>query len=220
MSLLASITDYLTDPHKLIEMIRDPRGIVEAGGYWALGLIIFLETGALVALLPGDSLLVVAGIFAAGGSLNIVYLNLLLIPLAILGDALSYLIGAKVGSTLFTRPKSRIFNPAHIQKAHGFYERHGGKAIVMARFVPIMRTFVPVVAGFAGMRYRDFAMFNVMGAASWILSMTLIGYFLGSVFPGLDRQIDKIVIVVVLLSILPIVFEYLKARRASNPAHG
>jgi membrane-associated protein len=183
-----------------------------------LGIIIFLETGALIALLPGDSLLVVAGIFAAKGTLNIVTIIALLVPLAILGDACSYSIGRKFGDTFFQNPNSKLFNPKHIERARGFYETHGGKAIVMARFVPIMRTLVPVVAGFGGMTYRDFAVYNVVGGAAWIISMSLLGYFLGSAFPWVPKHIDKIVIVIVLLSVLPIVLEYLKTRRSKDVA--
>lgn len=139
-------------------------------------------------------------------------------PLAILGDACSYLIGKKFGDAFFKNPNSKLFNPKHIERAHAFYDTHGGKAIVMARFVPIMRTLVPVVAGFAGMRYRDFAIFNVVGGAAWIISMSLLGYFLGAAFPWVPKHIDKIVIVIVLLSVLPIVLEYLKARRSQDAA--
>lgn len=217
MSLLA---DAVANPdsllHKLIRLLKDPSWIVESYGYWALGIIIFLETGALIALLPGDSLLVVAGIFAAKGTLNIVTIIALLVPLAILGDACSYMIGRKFGDTFFKNPDSKLFNPKHIEKARAFYDTHGGKAIVMARFVPIMRTLVPVVAGFAGMRYRDFAVYNVVGGAAWIVSMSLLGYFLGTTFPWVPKHIDKIVIVIVFLSVLPIVLEYLKAKRAKD----
>jgi membrane-associated protein len=222
MSLLADAVAAITQPdsllHKLVRLLKDPSWIVESYGYWALGIIIFLETGALIALLPGDSLLVVAGIFAAKGTLNIVTIIALLVPLAILGDACSYSIGRKFGDTFFQNPNSKLFNPKHIERARGFYETHGGKAIVMARFVPIMRTLVPVVAGFGGMTYRDFAVYNVVGGAAWIISMSLLGYFLGSAFPWVPKHIDKIVIVIVLLSVLPIVLEYLKTRRSKDVA--
>ena len=152
----------------ILDTLRDPRGLIEAGGYYALGLVIFLETGAMVFFLPGDSLLFVAGMYAAKGVLNIFMLNALLIPLAILGDATSYFIGARTGPRLFNKPETRFFKPQYIKQAHDFYEKHGGKAIVLARFVPIVRTFVPVVAGVAGMRYRDFALYNVFGAAFFL----------------------------------------------------
>lgn len=202
----------------LVELIRDPGELIRWGGYPALAAIVFLETGALVFFLPGDSLLVMAGVYAANGNLSIWALNLLLIPLAILGDATSYTIGARSGPHIFNRPRSRFFRPEHVRAAHEFYERHGGKAIILARFMPLVRTFVPVVAGVAKMRYRDFAAFNVIGAAAWVLSMTLIGYGLGNTIPNLERHIEKVVIVVVLVSLLPGVVEYLRARRRAARA--
>jgi membrane-associated protein len=208
----------------LIDLIRDPGELIRWGGYPALAIIIFAETGALVFFLPGDSLLVMAGLYAAQGSLDIVLLNVLLIPLAILGDATSYWIGRRTGPHIFNRPRSRLFRPEHVRAAHDFYQRHGGKAIILARFMPLVRTFVPVVAGVAGMPYRRFALFNVIGAAGWILSMTLTGYVLGTRFPILVQHIEKVIVVVILLSILPGIVEYAKARlraaRAARAAAG
>jgi membrane-associated protein len=197
----------------LIELIRDPGELIRWGGYPGLALIVFLETGALVFFLPGDSLLVMAGVYAANGNLSMVALNLLLIPMAVIGDAVSYTIGARSGPHIFNRPRSRFFRPEHVRAAHAFYEKHGGKAIILARFMPLVRTFVPVVAGVAQMRYRDFAVFNVVGGAGWVLSMTLIGYGLGNTIPNLERHIEKVIVVVVLLSILPGILEVVKARR-------
>lgn len=203
----------------LIDLVRDPGELIRWGGYPALAIIIFAETGALVFFLPGDSLLVMAGLYAAQGSLDIVLLNVLLIPLAILGDATSYWIGKRTGPHIFNRPRSRLFRPEHVRAAHDFYERHGGTAIILARFMPLVRTFVPVVAGVAGMTYRRFALFNVVGAAAWILSMTLTGYLLGTRFPVLVRHIEKVIVVVILLSILPGIVEYARARlRAARAA--
>jgi membrane-associated protein len=196
-----------------IDLIRDPGELIRWGGYPALGVIIFLETGALVFFLPGDSLLVMAGVYAAKGDLSIWALNVLLIPLAILGDAVSYTIGARTGPHLFNKPRSRFFKPEHLHAAHAFYEKHGGKAIILARFMPLVRTFVPVVAGVAQMSYRRFAMYNVVGAAAWVLSMTLIGYGLGNSVPNLDRHIEKVIVVVVFLSLVPGMVEYWRARR-------
>jgi membrane-associated protein len=172
---------------------------------------VFLETGALVFFLPGDSLLVMAGLYAAQGSLDLALLNLILVPCAIAGDATSYWIGAKSGPRIFNRPKSRFFDPKHLVAAHEFYERHGGKAIIIARFMPLVRTFVPVVAGIAQMSYRRFASYNVIGALAWVVSMTLTGYLLGQI-PGVVEHIEKIIIAVVLLSIAPGVWSYAKAR--------
>ena len=201
----------------LLGWLRDPGLAIAWAGYPGMALIIFMETGALVAFLPGDSLLVVAGTYAAKGDLNLLYLNALLIPMAILGDAVSYFIGAKSGQALFNRPQSRLFKPANLKAAHAFYEKHGGKAIIVARFMPIVRTFVPVVAGIAGMPYRRFAAYNVIGGASWVASMTLIGYFIGQVVPDIGKHIEKVIIVVVLVSILPGVWAWFKNRNAPKP---
>ncbi len=202
----------------IIDLLRNPGDIITWGGYPALAAIVFLETGAMVFFLPGDSLLVMAGLYAAKGDLDILVLNGLLIPMAIAGDATSYWIGTRTGPHLFNRPRSRFFRPEYVLAAHQFYERHGGKAIILARFMPLVRTFVPVVAGVAGMSYRRFAAFNVIGAAAWVASMTLIGFVLGSQFPLLVQHIEKVIIAVVLLSILPGLFEWLRARRRTGGA--
>ncbi|MEK6609130.1 MAG: VTT domain-containing protein [Myxococcota bacterium] len=200
----------------LIQLIRDPGQLIVWGGYPGLALIVFLETGAMVFFLPGDSLLVMAGLYAAKGDLSLGLLNLLLIPMAIAGDACSYALGRRAGPHIFNRPRSRFFRPEHVKAAHDFYERHGGKAIILARFMPLVRTFVPVVAGVAQMTYRRFASYNVIGGAAWVLSMTLIGYVLGWRFPMLVRHIEKVILVVVFLSILPGIVEWLKARRRAR----
>ncbi len=200
----------------LIEYIRNPAGLVEYG-YPVLALVVFLETGAMVFFLPGDSLLVTAGLYVANGKLSLVMLNLLLIPAAVLGDAVSYMIGARAGPAIFNRPESRWFKPQHLKAAHDFYERHGGKAIIIARFMPLVRTFVPVVAGVGKMPYRRFASFNVIGGAAWVLSMTLIGYLLGNLVPDIGKHIEKVIIVVVFISILPGIIAYLR-RKKDAPA--
>jgi membrane-associated protein len=200
----------------LVNLIRDPGALITWGGYPALAAIIFAETGAMAFFLPGDSLLVMAGLYAAKGDLSIALLNLLLIPMAILGDATSYYIGAKTGPHIFHRPRSRFFRPEHVKAAHEFYEKHGGKAIIIARFMPLVRTFVPVVAGVAQMTYRRFASYNVIGGAAWVLSMTLMGYTLGLQFPILVKHIEKVILVVVFLSILPGIIEYARARRRAR----
>ena len=202
----------------VVSILRDPGVLIAWGGMPALALIVFLETGAMVFFLPGDSLLVMAGLYAAKGDLSIFWLNALLIPCAILGDATSYYIGSRAGPHLFNRPRSRLFRPEHVKAAHDFYEKHGGKAIIIARFMPLVRTFVPVVAGVAGMSYRRFAMYNVVGGAAWVLSMTLLGYGMGLRFPMLVAHIEKVIIVIVLLSVTPGLVEWLKARRRARDA--
>lgn len=197
------------------------------GGYVYLGLIfiIFAETGLAVGFfLPGDSLLVVAGLFAAAGKLNLWIMWITLFVAAVAGDAVGYYSGRRVGKAVFSRPKSRFFNPKHLKKAHAFYEKHGGKTIIIARFVPIVRTFAPIVAGAAEMKYKDFVLYNIFGGFAWVTSMLFAGYFLGGVveqimqswfgIPNfkLEEHIDKVVIVVVFLSIIPIIIEYLKAK--------
>lgn len=201
--------------HWILDTLRDPGEIIRWGGYPALTAVIFLETGAMVFFLPGDSLLFVAGLYAGKGDLNLWLLMALLIPAAILGDATSYVIGKRTGEALFTRPESRFFKPAYVEIARKFYDKHGGKAIVIARFMPLVRTFVPVVAGVAKMRYRDFAVYNVTGAFLWIVSMTVMGYFLGQ-FEWVGRNIEKFIIGIVLVSVAPGFFEWLKHRREAR----
>lgn len=218
-----SITDLLQylNPKVMIDTLLDIFGNY---AYVALFLIIFAETGLAVGFfLPGDSLLVVAGLFAAAGKLNLWVMLVSLFVAAVVGDTVGYYSGKRVGQAIFTRPKSRFFNPNHLKKAHAFYEKHGGKTIVLARFVPIVRTFAPIVAGAADMRYRDFIFYNVLGGFLWITSMLFAGYFLGGIVESafgikLEDHIDKVVIVVVFLSILPIIFEYIKARRENKAA--
>jgi membrane-associated protein len=197
---------------QLIHFIRDPAYIAELG-YPVLALIIFIETGAMIFFLPGDSLLVTAGVYAANGKLDFWVLNALLIPCAILGDALSYYLGSKAGPMLYSRPRSRIFRPEHVAAAHAFYERHGGKAIVIARFMPVMRTFVPVVAGIAQMPYRRFAVWNVLGGASWVSSMLVVGYFVGKT--PLGKHVEAVILVIVFLSVLPGIIAWLRSRKAA-----
>jgi membrane-associated protein len=190
------------------------------GGLIGLVLIVFAETGLMVGFfLPGDSLLVTAGLFAAKGDLDIVWLNLALIAAAIIGDATGYWIGRRAGKALYNRPNSFFFRKQHLVKTHEFYEKHGGKTIIIARFVPIIRTFAPVVAGAAEMTYRQFAIYNVVGGIGWVTSMTLTGYFLGRAVPDIDKHIHIVVAVVIFLSLLPgiisIAREKMKARSVS-----
>ncbi len=206
---------------QLFDQLRhylNPNTIV-AAGYVVLAIVVFAETGLAAGFfLPGDSLLVVAGLFAARGDLNVFILLSTLFVAAVVGDAVGYYTGAKMGPRLFKRPKSLIFKPSHLHKANAFYEKYGGKTIIIARFVPIVRTFAPIVAGAAKMPYRKFVVFNVVGGFLWVFSMILGGYFLGNLVERafgvkLDEHIEKVVVVVVLLSLMPPLIEYLKARR-------
>ena len=196
--------------------------LIRWGGYVVLAAIVFTETGLLVGFfLPGDSLLITAGLVAAAGGLDIWWLNLLLIAAAVSGDSVGYAIGAGIGPRLFTREKSWLFNPRHVVRTREFYARHGAKTIVIARFVPIIRTFAPVVAGVGQMSYRRFLVYNVAGGVGWVVGMTWAGYLLGHVVPNIDRHIHIVVIVVIVLSVIPIGVEILRERRRqSAPSTG
>jgi membrane-associated protein len=201
------LLDLATGRYALDDLIR-------WGGYLVLVAIVFTETGLLVGFfLPGDSLLITAGLVAAAGGLNIWWLNVLLCVAAVAGDSVGYAIGARIGPRLFTRERSLLFNPRHVERTRRFYARHGAKTIVIARFVPIIRTFAPVVAGVGQMEYRRFLLYNVAGGVGWVLSMTWAGYFLGQAIPDVDRHIHLIVMVVVALSVIPIVVEIARERR-------
>jgi membrane-associated protein len=173
-------------------------------GFFGLMVIVFAETGLLIGFfLPGDSLLITAGLFAARGDFDIVMLNVALIAAAIAGDATGYWIGRRTGKALYSRPDSLLFRREHLRITHEYYEKHGGKTIVIARFIPILRTFAPVVAGVAEMGYRQFAVYNIFGGVLWVMSMTVGGYFLGSVIPDIESRIHIVVAVVIALSLLP-----------------
>ncbi len=188
--------------------------LIRWGGYTALVAIVFCETGLLVGFfLPGDSLLITAGLVAAAGTLDIWWLNLFLMAAAIVGDSVGYAIGYRTGPRIFTREDSLLFNRRHLIRTREFYERYGGKTIVIARFVPIIRTFAPVVAGVGQMRYRRFVFYNVFGGIGWVASMTWAGYLLGSLIPNISRYIHVVVAIVIVLSVIPIGVELLRARR-------
>ena len=188
--------------------------VVRGGGYVVLVVIVFTETGLLVGFfLPGDSLLITAGLVAATGTLNIWWLNGLLAAAAIAGDSVGYAIGWRAGARLFTRPRSLLFNPRHVERTRAFYARHGAKTIVIARFVPIVRTFAPVVAGVGEMEYRRFLLYNSAGGVGWVTSMTWAGYLLGQAVPNIGDHIHILVAVVILLSLIPIAVEVVRERR-------
>jgi membrane-associated protein len=197
-----------------LHQVYDVEGIIRWGGMTLLIVIVFAETGLLIGFfLPGDSLLVTAGVFAAAGHLDIWMLLIAVSIAAVVGDQVGYFIGLRTGPRIFTREDSLLFKRAHLIRAHEFYEKHGGKTIILARFVPIIRTFAPVVAGVAEMDYRKFVTFNVVGGILWVWSTSLLGYSLGRVVPDIDRHIHIVIVVVVFLSLLPGVYEYWKARR-------
>jgi membrane-associated protein len=200
---------------ELFDRLRDLPALVQWAGYVGLTTIIFVETGLLVGFfLPGDSLLVTAGLLASQPDfeLNVYMMGVLFSVAAIVGDTVGYYIGKMTGPRIFTREDSLFFNKKHLYRAHAFYEKHGGKTIVLARFMPIVRTFAPVVAGVADMKYRSFLLYNVFGGLLWVWSMLFTGYFLGRYIPGIDQHIEKVILVVIFLSILPGIIGWWKER--------
>ena len=216
------MSDLLKLVESFFQTVYNVPELIRLGGLIGLILIVFAETGLLIGFfLPGDSLLITAGLFAARGDFNIVTLNLTLIAAAIVGDATGYWIGRRTGRALYSRPDSLLFRREHLRITHEFYERHGGKTIVIARFMPIVRTFAPMVAGVAEMGYRRFAVYNVAGGILWVMSMTLGGYFLGQLVPDIERNIHYVIAVVIFLSLLPPGIAWLRAqmaRKAMPPA--
>lgn len=191
--------------------------LIRWGGYLILVAIVFCETGLLVGFfLPGDSLLITAGLVAATGTLDIWLLNLLLIPAAIIGDSVGYAIGYRAGPRLFTKEESLLFSRKHLIRTREFYDRYGGKTIVLARFIPLIRTFAPVVAGIGQMQYRRFLFFNVFGGVLWVASLSWAGYLLGTLIPDISRYIHFVVVVVIVLSMVPVVVELWRARRRQS----
>jgi len=198
--------DFLWD---LFHRIYDVETIVRVGGLAALTAIVFVETGLLVGFfLPGDSLLVTAGIFAARGDLDIVTMDIVLSVAAVAGDTVGYAIGRRTGPKIFKRDDSLLFRRKHLLAAQEFYEKHGAFTIVVARFIPIIRTFAPVVAGVAGMHYRRFIAYNVWGGIFWVLTTTLGGYFLGKTFPNIGESIHMVIAVVIFVSLLPAIIKF------------
>ena len=190
--------------------------LVRWGGYAVLVAIVFAETGLLVGFfLPGDSLLITAGLVAGSGGLNIWWVNVLVMAAAIVGDSVGYAIGYRAGPRIFTREDSLLFHRRHLIRTREFYARHGGKTIVLARFIPIIRTFAPVVAGVGQMAYRRFLFFNVFGGIGWVAGLTWAGYLLGQTVPNIDQHVHLVVAIVIVLSVLPIVGEIIKARAGS-----
>jgi membrane-associated protein len=192
----------------------DPQFLITTLGFFGIISIVFAESGLFFGFfLPGDSLLFTAGLFASQGYWNIVWLLIAIALAAILGDSVGYAFGKRVGLSLFTREDSFFFHKKHVLRAQMFYERHGVKTIILARFIPVVRTFAPIVAGIGGMPYRLFLAFNIIGGIVWTLLLTLSGYFLGSAFPDIKNYIDIIIIGIIFISILPIIFEWIKQKR-------
>lgn len=210
-TLVNAVESFFQTIYNVPELIR----IVGLVGLIA---IVFAETGLMVGFfLPGDSLLITAGLFAARGDLNIVTLILCLAIAAIVGDATGYWIGRRAGRALYNRPNSFFFRKEHLIRTKEFYDRHGGKTIVIARFMPFARTFAPVVAGVAEMRYRDFATYNIAGGILWVLSMTLAGYYLGvAMGEEIENHLHKLVAVVIFLSLLPAMIAWLRSKLQSR----
>jgi membrane-associated protein len=209
--VLESILHFLRslyDPEGLKELIR-------SGGAPLVCTIVFIETGLFVGFfLPGDSLLVTAGVFAAGGFVPLKWLLWPVMGCAILGDQLGYWIGRTMGPALYKKEDSLLFRRSHLQRAHEFYEKYGGRAVIFARFVPIIRTFCPPVSGAAQMPYSRYLLFDIFGGVFWVGAMILGGYFLGRSVPNISQRIHYVIAVVIVLSLLPAIISVLRARKA------
>lgn len=216
--MIHTILDFLrtlTTPERLIQLLSTAM----SGwlGYAMLTGIVFAETGLLVGfVLPGDSLLFTIGVVAGAGHLNLGIIILLLSCACLLGDWCGYLLGRRTGPAIFSRPDSRFFKQEYLQRTHAFYEKHGGKTIIYAKFVPIIRTFAPFVAGVGKMQYSRFLSFDIFGAIGWVVSMTLLGSWLGK-FDLVRRNFEKFVLLVILVSVLPVLIQAVRARQQRKP---
>lgn len=207
MNLIQSFFETVYNVPELIRLV----------GQYGLPLIVFAETGLLVGFfLPGDSLLITAGLFAARGDFDLATLLVTLVPAAIVGNATGYLIGARTGAALYSRPDSLLFRREHVRMTHEYYAKHGGKTITLAQFIPILRTFAPVIAGVGRMGFRQFATYNVIGAVLWITSMTVGGYALGNVIPNIESRIHVVIAGVIAVSLLPPAISWLRSRRRAH----
>jgi membrane-associated protein len=203
----------------LIGQLYNVRGLIEWGGTVLVCTIVFVETGMFVGFfLPGDSLLVTAGVFAGAGHLKLAELLTLVTVCAIAGDQLGYFVGHKAGASLYRREESRFFKRKHLERAHEFYETYGGKTVIMARFIPIIRTFCPPVAGAAKMSYRKYLAYDIVGGFLWVWGMLLVGYTLGRTVPNIDRKIHYIIAAVIVISFMPAAYHAWKARGGSSAA--
>jgi membrane-associated protein len=192
----------------------DPQFLITTAGLLGIFAIVFAESGLFFGFfLPGDSLLFTAGLFASQGYFGITALVIGAIVAAIAGDSVGYAFGRRVGPAIFSREDSFFFHKKHIERASAFYAKYGVKTIVLARFVPVVRTFAPVVAGIGQMKYRTFIMYNVVGGVLWVGSMTLLGFFVGTLVPNAEKYLHYIIAGIILLSFVPVIVEWLKARR-------
>jgi len=211
--MIHALLDFLrtlTTPERLIEFLST----VVSGwwGYAMLTAIVFAETGLLVGfVLPGDSLLFTIGVVVGAGQLNLALILLLLSCACLLGDWCGYLLGRRAGPAIFKRKDSRFFKQEYLQRTQAFYDKHGGKTIIYAKFVPIIRTFAPFVAGVANMPFRRFLAFDIFGGVGWVFSMTILGYFLGEV-AMVRRNFEKFVLLIIFVSLLPVIWQVLKAK--------
>ena len=211
---LLEVWRSLTNPDLLIQLLSQV--ITGWWGYALLAAIVFAESGLLVGLfLPGDSLLFTVGVVAGAGELDIVQICALLVVFSVLGDQSGYLLGRRTGPRIFVRPDSLLFKHEYVTRTSQFYEKHGGKTLIYAKFVPIVRTFAPFMAGVGRMQYTRFLSFNVIGGLGWVLSMTLAGYFLGAI-PVIRGNFEKVVLGIVFLSVAPLVVQYFRVRRAAS----
>ncbi len=193
----------------------DPIAMVQTGSYLGLATIVFAESGLLVGIfLPGDSLLFAAGLLSAGGFLSFGPMVLIVVIAAIVGDSVGYWFGANVGVNFFQREDSFFFKKEYLHRTERFYQRYGGRAVILARFVPIVRTIAPVLAGIGSMTYKTFLTYNVLGGVLWGVSMTSLGYFLGSLIPESERYILPISLVIIIISFLPILINLTRGKRA------
>ena len=212
MDLISGFVDLV------LHLDQHLRELAQTYGTWVyavLFLIVFLETGVVVTpFLPGDSLLFVAGTVAAAGELNVHTLVVLLVVAAIAGDSLNYSIGRYLGPRVFRFDDSRFFKRAHVDRTHAFFERHGGKSIIIARFIPIIRTYAPFVAGIGAMSYKRFLMFNVTGAVLWVTLLTYAGFFFGNL-PLVRNNLTAVILGIIVLSVMPAIIEFWRAKRAS-----
>jgi membrane-associated protein len=211
--MIHALLDFLrtlTTPERLIQLLST--AMSGWAGYAMLTGIVFAETGLLVGfVLPGDSLLFTIGVVAGAGELNLVVIMLLLICASMLGDWSGYLLGRRAGPAIFNRPDSRFFKQEHLQRTKAFYEKHGGKTIIYAKFVPIIRTFAPFIAGVANMPYVRFLSFDIFGGVGWVFSMTILGYLLGEV-AIVRRNFEKFVLLIILVSLLPVIIHAVRAK--------